>query len=135
SVPRSKTMQSRTRQRRTIGLAFHQGEPKTSGVDQRLSWSLGGNDGPRITWDILEPSTGEIKSALSISNRLYPYVWIQTRPALRLARVQRPCSSQAARIASRGHGSARHQATSLARVLLTISESVPDGPTTRHMPG
>jgi hypothetical protein len=56
SVRRSKTRRSRTPQRRTIGLAFHRGGPKTSGADQRLSWSLGGNDGPRITWDILEPS-------------------------------------------------------------------------------
>ena len=33
-------MQSRTRERRTIGPAFHREEPKTSGADQRLSWSL-----------------------------------------------------------------------------------------------
>jgi hypothetical protein len=37
SVPRSKRRQSWIRQRQTIGLAFHRGEPKTSGADQRLS--------------------------------------------------------------------------------------------------
>jgi len=38
SVPRSKMMQSRIQQRRTIEPAFHRREPKTSGVDRRLSW-------------------------------------------------------------------------------------------------
>ncbi len=51
SVPRSKMMQSRSRQWRTIGPAFHRAEPKTSGADQRLSLRH-----QRITSHILEPS-------------------------------------------------------------------------------
>src|SRR6516164_1084915 len=41
SVPRSKRRRLHSRQRQTIELAFHRGEPKTSGADQRLSSWLG----------------------------------------------------------------------------------------------
>jgi hypothetical protein len=40
SAPRSKRRRWRN-QRQTIGPAFHRAEPKTSGADRRLSWSLG----------------------------------------------------------------------------------------------
>src|SRR5262249_14677034 len=44
-------------------------------------------------------------------------------------------ATQAAKVRVETMDSARRQAASCARVLLTISESAPDGPTTRHMPG
>ena len=113
SVQRSKRRRWHTRQRRTIGLAFHRGEPNTSGADRGYH----GRSAPR--WptnhlDIFEPSAGEIKSTGASAAT---------------------GSSQAAKVRVETMGLARRQATSLARALLTISESVPEGPTTRHMPG
>ncbi len=87
------------------------------------------NEGhPKIeTW---RPETGQ--ELLARVNSTSGFRTKRFRPALRPTRATAP---QAAKARVETMDSARRQATSCARVLLTISESVPDGPTTRHMPG
>ena len=64
-----------------------------------------------------------------------PRVAKEMRDGPVLSSAEAATATQAAKVRVETMDSARRQATSCARVLLTISESVPDGPTTRHMPG
>ena len=64
-----------------------------------------------------------------------PRVAKEMRDGPVLSSAEAATATQAAKVRVETMDSARRQATSCARGLLTISESVPDGPTTRHMPG
>src|SRR5262249_42464908 len=62
-----------------------------------------------------------------------PRIAKEVRDGPVLSSVEAATAAQAAKVRVETMDSARRQATSCARVLLTISESVPDGPTTRHI--
>src|SRR5215831_8477245 len=64
-----------------------------------------------------------------------PRIAKEVRDGPVLSSAEAATAAQAAKVRVETMDSARRQATSCARVLLTISESVPNGPTTRHMPG